>query len=62
MASKIGKKLRFPYVIQVQYEHSTATDTHLLQYHYVLVPILSDNNRPRGRIIGEYQIGGYRQH
>ena len=30
--SKIEIKLQFPYVVQGQYEHRTAADTHL-QYH-----------------------------
>ena len=29
---KIEIKLQFPYVVQAQYEHGTAADTHL-QYH-----------------------------
>jgi len=32
IVSKNRKKLQFPYVVQAQYEHRTAADTHL-QYH-----------------------------
>ena len=30
--SKIEIKLQFPYVVQAQYEHRTAADTHLQQW------------------------------
>ena len=33
IVGKIEKKLQFPYVVQAQYAHLTAADTHL-QYHF----------------------------
>ena len=33
VSKKEFKKEQFPYVVQAQYEHRTAADTHL-QFHY----------------------------